>query len=79
MANKLPAAKMRPSWEFYRDCNRFLYYFNSVTNKRLGVGVKDLIENCKEEFFTEGAKRIRRKDYVRADISEIWNKLTQGE
>lgn len=53
LANEMKTARMRPSWEFYRDC----------------IKVKDLIENCKDEFFTDGAKRIRRKEYVRADVS----------
>lgn len=38
--------------------------------------MKDLIENCKDEFFTDGAKRIRRKEYLRADIGPIWHKLS---
>lgn len=28
MANELENARMRPSWEFYRDCKRFLDIFH---------------------------------------------------
>jgi hypothetical protein len=45
----------------------------------LGIGVKHLIENRQDEFFIDGAKRIRRKEYLRADLGPIWPRLSQAD
>jgi len=45
----------------------------------LGIGVEDLIEEKKYEFFLDGAKRIRRNDLTKADVGSIWNSVSQPE